>query len=55
MPVYEGEVLMRYPYVVDMDDEESAEYEMLVLAKEDFPDATGFTVANIRKTKDLVI
>jgi len=55
MPVYEGEVLMRYPYVVDMDDEESAEYEMLTLAKEDFPEATGFSVAGIKKTKEISI
>lgn len=55
MPVYEGEVLMRYPYVIDMEDEESAEYEMLVLAKEDFPEATGFSVANIRKTREITI
>lgn len=55
MPVYEGEVVMRYPYVVDMDDEESAEYEMLVLAKEDFPDASGFAVANIRKIREITV
>lgn len=55
MPVYEGEVLMRQPYVVDMDDEESAEYEMLVLAKEDFPEATGFTVANIKKIREITV
>lgn len=55
MPVYEGEVVMRYPYVVDMDDQESAEYEMLVLAKEDFPEATGFSVATINKIRDISI
>ena len=51
MPIYEGEVLMRYPYVVDMDDDEAAEYEMLVLAKEDFPEAVGFQVLNIKEIK----
>ena len=55
MPIYEGEVLLRYPYVVDMDDEEGAEYEMITLAKEDFPEGSGFTVSNIRKIKDFSI
>lgn len=55
MPVYEGEVLLRYPYIVDMDDEESAEYEMLTLAKEDFPEGSGFAIATIKKIKDIAI
>ena len=52
MAIYEGEVLLRFPYVVDMDDEESAEFEMLTLAKEDFPEGSGFTVSSIKKIKD---
>lgn len=55
MPVFEGEVLVTHPYVIDMDDEDQAEYEMLVLAKEDFPEGGGFTVSNIRKIKDISI
>ena len=47
--IYTGEVLMRMPYVVDMDDEEMAEFEMLAMAKEDFPEANGFSVSNIKK------
>lgn len=47
--IFTGEVTMRYPYVVDMDDEAEAEYEMLAMAKEDFPEATGFSVANLKK------
>jgi hypothetical protein len=47
--IYTGEVLMSMPYVVDMDDEEQAEYEMLVMAKEDFPEASKFSVQNIKK------
>ena len=49
MTVYTGEVMMSMPYVVDMDDEEQAEYEMLVMAKEDFPEAGKFSVINIKK------
>lgn len=51
MTVFEGEVLVRHPYVVDMDDEEAAEYEMLVIAKEDFPEGAGFSVSSIKEVK----
>lgn len=47
--IYTGEVLMRMPYVVDMDDEEQAVDEMLEMAEEDFPEAIGFSIANIKK------
>lgn len=49
MPVFEGEVIMRYAYVVTADGEDNAEYDMLAMAKEDFPYATGFVVNNIVK------
>lgn len=49
MPVYEGEVVMRYPYVITAGDDEDAEYDMLAMAKEDFPEALGFSVNNIKK------
>lgn len=49
MPVFEGEVIMRYPYVITAADEEDAEYDMLASAKEDFPEAAGFAVNNITK------
>jgi hypothetical protein len=47
--IYTGEVTMSMPYVVDMDDEDEAEFEMLSMAKEDFPEANGFAVINIKK------
>lgn len=49
MPVFEGEVVMSYPYVITAADEGDAEYDMLASAKEDFPEATGFSVNNITK------
>lgn len=49
MPVFEGEVVMSYPYVITAADREDAEYDMLASAKEDFPEATGFSVQIISK------
>lgn len=49
MPVYEGEVVVSFPYVITAIDDADAEYDMLASAKEDFPEATGFAVNNITK------
>ena len=49
MPVFEGEVIVSFPYVITAADVEDAEYDVLASAKEDFPEAAGFAVNNITK------
>lgn len=53
MTLYTGDVTFKCPdgqhYQVDADDIEDAEFQMLDLAKEDFPDGSDFSVNNIAK------
>mgnify|MGYP001601313534 CR=1 FL=1 len=53
MTLYSADVSFKTPdgqhYQVDADDVEDAEFQMLDLAKEDFPDGLDFTINNIEK------
>lgn len=53
MTLYHGDVTFKTPdgqhYQVDADDLEDAEFQILDLAKEDFPDSSEFSVNNIEK------
>jgi hypothetical protein len=53
LTLYHGDVTFKNPdgqhYQVDADSLEDAEYQMLDLAKEDFPDGVEFSVNNIEK------
>lgn len=53
MTLYSADVNFKIPdgqfYQVDADDEADAEFQMLDLAKEDFPDGVDFTVDNLKK------
>lgn len=53
MTLYSADVNFKIPdgqfYQVDADDEADAEFQMLDLAKEDFPEGTEFCVNNMQK------
>lgn len=53
MTLYHADVTFKISdgqhYQVDAEDVEDAEFQMLDLAKEDFPDGTEFSVNNIEK------
>jgi len=53
LTLYTADVSFKQPdgmnYQVDADDLEDAEFQILALAKEDFPEAVNFSVENIQK------
>lgn len=53
MTLYSANVEFKLPdglfYQVDAEDEADAEFQILELAKEDFPDGVDFTVDNLKK------
>lgn len=53
MTLYSANVEFNLPdgqfYQVDAEDEADAEFQILELAKEDFPDGVNFTVDNLKK------
>lgn len=49
MPEFEGKVSLVFPYVIEADDQEMAEFDMISLAKDDFPEANNFDIVSIQK------
>lgn len=49
MAEFEGKVSFHYPYMIEADDQEQAEFDMISLARDDFPEATNFEIVDIKK------